>query len=104
MCAGERTRGRGLCAQAHTSVHYTFRVRVAVDGRRGLSLKRAHEEYAFADFYALPACSNARERASARVYGTPGREAFDPDRGLLTMLFESVATKASVSDSTRGVR
>lgn len=70
MSAGERTRGRSVRAQVRLCI--TFRVRVAVDGRRELSLKRAHEEYAFADFYALPACSNTSARA--RVYGTPGEK------------------------------
>jgi len=58
--------------RAQVRLCITFRVRVAVDGRRELSLKRAHEEYAFVDFYAPSAYSNASVRT--RVHGTPGEK------------------------------
>lgn len=73
----------------------TFRVRVAVDGRQELSLKRAREEHAR---LRISTCC-LQHHAHACVCVAHGRDAFDPYRPL-TMLFESAATKASVLDNT----
>jgi hypothetical protein len=58
-----------------------FRVRVAVDGRRELSLKRAREQHADLRISACLLAAHAR----ACAWHCRAREAFDPDR-LLTML------------------